>query len=69
MTALMLGNKIITQVGIIVSDIETKALAGSEILGLPMPNIIMTDTVDKTQAEYSGKSTTHCVNYHWNDAP
>ena len=53
-----LGNNIITQVGIIVSDIETKARAWSEILGLPMPNIIITDPVDKTQAEYSGKSTT-----------
>jgi hypothetical protein len=58
MTAPMLGNDTITQVGIIVSDIETKARAWSEILGLPMPNIIITDTVDKTQAEYSGKSTT-----------
>lgn len=53
-----LGNNIITQVGIIVSDIETKARAWSEILGLPMPDIIITDTLDKTQAEYSGKPTT-----------
>ena len=58
MTEPTLGNNIVTQVGIIVRDIETKARAWSEILGLPMPNIIITDTVDKTQAEYNGKPTT-----------
>ena len=58
MTEPALDNNIITQVGIIVGDIETKARAWSEILGLPMPNIIITDMVDKTQAEYSDKSTT-----------
>jgi methylmalonyl-CoA/ethylmalonyl-CoA epimerase len=58
MTEPTLGNNIVIQVGIIVRDIETKARAWSEILGLPLPNIIITDLVDKTQAEYSGKSTT-----------
>jgi hypothetical protein len=58
MTAPTLGSHIVTQVGIIVRDIESKARAWSEILGLPMPNIIITDTLDKTQAEYNGKSTT-----------
>ncbi len=57
MTEPTLGNNIVTQVGIIVRDIEVKARAWSEILGLPMPNIIVTDTVDKTQAEYNGKPT------------
>lgn len=52
-----LGNNIVTQVGIIVRDIESKARAWSEILGLPMPNIIVTDTVDKAQTEYDGKPT------------
>jgi methylmalonyl-CoA/ethylmalonyl-CoA epimerase len=52
-----LGNNIVTQVGIIVRDIETKARAWSEILGLPMPDIIITDTVDKAQTEYNGKPT------------
>jgi len=58
MTESTLGSNIVTQVGIIVRDIETKARAWSETLDLPMPNIIITDTVDKTQAEYSGKPTT-----------
>ena len=54
MTEPTLGNNIVTQIGIIVHDIESKARSWSEILGLPMPNIIITDTVDKTQAEYTG---------------
>ena len=58
MTEPTLGTNIVTQVAIIVRDIETKARAWSEILGLPMPEIIITDTVDKTQAEYKGKPTT-----------
>jgi methylmalonyl-CoA/ethylmalonyl-CoA epimerase len=58
MTEPTLGNNTVVQVGIIVRDIESKAHAWSEILGLPMPEIVITDTVDKTQAEYNGKSTT-----------
>jgi len=54
MTEPTLGNNIVTQIGIIVHDVESKARSWSEILGLPMPNIIITDTVDKTQAEYTG---------------
>ena len=57
MTEPTLGSQIVTQVGIIVRDIESKARAWSEILGLPMPNIIITDTMDKTQAEYHSEPT------------
>jgi len=57
MTEPTLGNNIVTQVGIIVRDIETKARAWSEILGLPLPTIIITDTIDKTQAEYNSEPT------------
>jgi methylmalonyl-CoA/ethylmalonyl-CoA epimerase len=58
MTEPTFGNNIVTQIGIIVRDIETKARAWSNILGLPMPEIIITDTLDKTRAEYNGKPTT-----------
>src|SRR5919109_1518400 len=58
MTEPTLGNNIVTQIGIIVRDIEVKARAWSNILGLPMPDIIITDTLDKTRAEYNGKPTT-----------
>jgi methylmalonyl-CoA/ethylmalonyl-CoA epimerase len=52
-----LGTTTVTQVGIIVSDIEAKARAWSEILGLPMPQIIITDPVDTARTEYRGTRT------------
>jgi methylmalonyl-CoA/ethylmalonyl-CoA epimerase len=58
MTKPTLGTTTITQVGIIVGDIETKARAWSQILGLPMPEIIITDTVDIAQTEYEGRRST-----------
>ena len=58
MTEPALGTTTITQVGIIVRDIEAKARAWSEILGLPMPQIIITDPVDIAQTEYQGETTT-----------
>ena len=57
MTTPTLGNNTVMQVGIIVRDIESKARAWSEILGLPMPEIIVTDTMDKAQTEYKGSPT------------
>jgi len=50
-----LGTTTITQVGIIVQDIEARARAWSDLLGLPMPEIRMTDPVDIAQTEYEGK--------------
>jgi hypothetical protein len=55
MTNAALGTTTVTQIGIIVRDIETKARAWSAILGLPMPQIIVTDTVDIAQTEYQGQ--------------
>jgi methylmalonyl-CoA/ethylmalonyl-CoA epimerase len=52
-----LGTTTITQVGIIVRDIEAKARAWAEILGLPMPKITITDTVDIAHTEYQGERT------------
>lgn len=57
MTTPTLGNNMVMQVGIIVHDIESKARAWSEILGLPIPEIIVTDTMDKAQTEYKGNPT------------
>lgn len=57
MTNGALGTTTVTQVGIIVRDIEAKARAWSDILGLPMPPIIITDTVDVAQTEYGGQSS------------
>jgi methylmalonyl-CoA/ethylmalonyl-CoA epimerase len=53
-----LGTTTITQVGIIVKDIEARARAWADTLGLPMPEIRVTDTVDIAQTEYQGKPST-----------
>ena len=53
-----LGTTTITQVGIIVQDIEARARAWADILGLPMPEIQVTDTVDVAQTEYKGAPCT-----------
>lgn len=57
MTEGTLGTTTVTQVGIIARDIESKARAWSEILGLPMPEIIITDTVDIAQTEHQGQTS------------
>jgi methylmalonyl-CoA/ethylmalonyl-CoA epimerase len=53
-----LGTTTITQVGIIVQDIEARARAWADILGLPMPEISMTGTLDVAQTEYQGVPST-----------
>lgn len=57
MTGQTLGTTIITQVGIIVGDIEARARAWADVLGLPVPEISITDTVDLTHTEYQGQPT------------
>ena len=47
----------VVQVAIVVDDIETKAQAWANILGLPVPDLIIGGTVDKANAEYKGEST------------
>lgn len=43
--------------GIIVQDIEAKARAWADILGLPVPEIMITDTYECAQTEYNGRPT------------
>lgn len=57
MTKEALGTTTVMQVGIIVADIETKAKAWADVLGLSVPEIIITDTMDMAQTEYQGAST------------
>jgi catechol 2,3-dioxygenase-like lactoylglutathione lyase family enzyme len=52
-----LGDAIVMQVGIVVRDIEATARAWSQLLGLPMPSIIVTDPVELAQTEYRGQRT------------
>lgn len=58
MTDGALGTTTVTQVGIIVQNIESKARAWSDILGLPIPQIIITDTADIAQTNYQGQPST-----------
>jgi catechol 2,3-dioxygenase-like lactoylglutathione lyase family enzyme len=49
--------QVITQIGIVVRDVEAKARAWSETFGLPMPEIRMTGPYEDTHAEYRGAPT------------
>ena len=40
---------------VVVSDIESKVQAWADVLGLPVPRIIITDTVDQSHQEYGGQ--------------
>jgi methylmalonyl-CoA/ethylmalonyl-CoA epimerase len=48
------GTTTITQVGMVVRNIEAAVRAWSDILGLPIPQIIITDTVEIAHTEYQG---------------
>ena len=50
-----LGTVTVTQVGIIVRDIEAKAQAWAEVLGLPVPEIMITDPYERARTEYKGE--------------
>ena len=50
-----LGTTTITQVGVIVADIEAKSKAWADVLGLPVPEIIITDAYEISQTEYQGQ--------------
>lgn len=52
-----LGSIVVTQVAIIVRDIEQKAEAWAKVLGLPVPPIIITDPVDQAHTRFMGEST------------
>jgi methylmalonyl-CoA/ethylmalonyl-CoA epimerase len=52
MTESTLGTTTVTQIGIVVDDIEAKARAWSQILGLPTPQVIITDAYEKAQTLY-----------------
>ena len=53
----ILGTKVVTQIGIIVKDIETAAQAYADFLGVEKPLIVVTDELAKSQARFKGKPT------------
>ena len=52
-----LGNNVITQIGIVVRDIEKSSREFAAFFGLPAPKWILTDAVDKAQTRFLGGST------------
>lgn len=53
----ILGTNVITQIGIIVKDIEKTSQAYADFLGVEKPRENLTDTVDKAETEYNGKES------------
>ena len=51
----ILGTKLITQIGILVHDIEATSQAYAQFFGVEKPQCSITDEVDKAQTQYRGK--------------
>src|SRR5690554_1083092 len=51
----ILGTRVVTQIGILVNDIEKACQDYAEFLGVENPGYTITDTFDKTKAEYKGE--------------
>jgi len=52
-----LGTHTITQVAIVVRDVAKTARAYADLFGLPMPEIIVTDSEEKAHTRYRGAPT------------
>jgi methylmalonyl-CoA/ethylmalonyl-CoA epimerase len=52
-----LADRRLTQVGLVVADIEQAARGWAALLGVPVPNLITTDGVDLAHTEHHGQPT------------
>jgi methylmalonyl-CoA/ethylmalonyl-CoA epimerase len=50
-----IGTTIITQIGIVVRDIEKTARAYADVFGVPVPSVQVTDGLDKAHTRYMGE--------------
>lgn len=50
-----LGTKTIVHVAVIVGDVETKLQAWADLLDIPAPKAVITDTVELAHTEYHGE--------------
>lgn len=50
----MFGSNTVTQIGIVVKDIEKTAADYAKLFGVPMPQIIVTDPMEQAQTVYCG---------------
>lgn len=53
----LLGNHFITQIGILVNDIEKVSAAYADFFGMEKPEIIVTDPEEISQTRHNGKAT------------
>ncbi|UQZ35575.1 lactoylglutathione lyase [Paenibacillus sp. PK3_47] len=53
----LLGNHFITQIGILVNDVEKVSAAYAEFFGIAKPEIGITDVREVAQTEYNGEPT------------
>jgi len=53
----LLGNNVITQIGIVVRDIEKSSRNFAEFFGIPVPAWVQTDAMDKAQTRFRGAPT------------
>ncbi|WP_018930487.1 VOC family protein [Gracilibacillus lacisalsi] len=53
----MLGTNVITQIGILVHDIERTAQTYADFFGMKKPSINLTDALEQSQTKYKGEST------------
>ncbi len=51
------GGHVVTQIGIVVRDVEKSAQAWAQLLGVEKPNVIITDPYDKAHTQYLGQPT------------
>jgi methylmalonyl-CoA/ethylmalonyl-CoA epimerase len=52
-----LGTTTVTQIGLVVADIDKSIDAYCSILGLPRPNVIVTDEYEQAKTSYNGHPT------------
>lgn len=57
MAAGLLGTNVITQIGIVVRDIEASSRGFAEFFGIPVPAWKMTDGIEKARTRYNGEPT------------
>lgn len=57
MNANGLGTTVVVQVGVVVRDIEAAARAWADLLGLPLPPIVVTDSEERAHTRYGGQPT------------
>jgi methylmalonyl-CoA/ethylmalonyl-CoA epimerase len=60
-----IGTNIITQIGLVVHDINQSIDAYVTILGLPRPNVVITDGYELAKTSYRGQPSPPRQNLHF----